>query len=256
VVPRAAAGRELSGQAGSSRLREDADWWRVPVGLAKALFVLPLLAGFVVAASRLDKGLFRALTGEDGVLEWLQVACYATAAVFGLVTGLRLLRSGHRWPGLWFLALAAGCVFVTGEEVAWGQRILGIETPEALEAINDQDEVTLHNIGDLQNLLNAVQLAVGVAGATAGWWLARSSSRVPRLLVPPVFLSSAFAVVAAWRVLRFLDVPPSSFSVVEYGEFPELCLAGALALTTVLAFRRADTWRRQATTAEDRSSGG
>jgi hypothetical protein len=246
VDPGAATGRQPSGgdatAAGrGSRLREDADWWRVPVGLAKALLVLPLVAGFVVVASRLDKGLFRALTGEDGVLEWLQVACYATAAAFGLVTGVRLLRSGRRWQGLWFLALAAGCAFVTGEEVAWGQRILGIETPEALEAINDQDEVTLHNIGDLQNLLNAVQLAVGMAGATAGWWLAGSASRVPRLLVPPVFLSSAFAMVAAWRVLRFLDVPPSSFSVVEYGEFPELCLAGALAVTTVLAFRRADT---------------
>ena len=41
-----------------------------------------------------------------------------------------------------------GIVFFVGlgEEISWGQRILNIETPEAIKEINAQGELTIHNL--------------------------------------------------------------------------------------------------------------
>jgi 3-phytase len=221
------------------RLRDDAATWNVPGRAAEAVFALPLVAAVVVAVARVDKRLFRVLTGEDGILEWLQVLGYLAAALFGAALGLHLFRQGRRVLGLLFLGGALGCVFVVGEEISWGQRIFGLATPEALNAVNEQGEVNVHNIQPVQMLTNAVQLVLGVLAALAPWVLAtRARGPTARFLLPPLFLSSAFAVIAVWRALRFMDVPRSSFTVVEYGELPELCLAAALGASTVLVLRR------------------
>jgi len=37
-------------------------------------------------------------------------------------------------------------VFAGGEEISWGQRIFGWETPDSLASINAQDETTIHNL--------------------------------------------------------------------------------------------------------------
>jgi hypothetical protein len=45
-----------------------------------------------------------------------------------------------------YLGLAILFLFGAGEEISWGQRIFGIETPAGLQEINKQDEITVHNI--------------------------------------------------------------------------------------------------------------
>lgn len=42
--------------------------------------------------------------------------------------------------------LALVFVFGFGEEISWGQRILGFETPELIKEINIQEEFNLHNL--------------------------------------------------------------------------------------------------------------
>jgi hypothetical protein len=45
-----------------------------------------------------------------------------------------------------YLGLALLFLFGAGEEISWGQRIFNIETPPSLQEINEQDEITVHNI--------------------------------------------------------------------------------------------------------------
>jgi hypothetical protein len=40
-----------------------------------------------------------------------------------------------------------------GEEISWGQRIFGVATPEAVARINLQNELTIHNIGAVNEFL-------------------------------------------------------------------------------------------------------
>ena len=39
-----------------------------------------------------------------------------------------------------YVVFAIGCFVVAGEEIAWGQRIIGYGTPESLREINEQEE--------------------------------------------------------------------------------------------------------------------
>jgi hypothetical protein len=45
-----------------------------------------------------------------------------------------------------YLGLAVLFLFGAGEEISWGQRILGFQTPESLSEVNRQEEFNLHNL--------------------------------------------------------------------------------------------------------------
>lgn len=45
-----------------------------------------------------------------------------------------------------YLGLAALFFFGAGEEISWGQRILGFETPQSISQVNKQEEFNLHNL--------------------------------------------------------------------------------------------------------------
>ena len=62
---------------------------------------------------------------------------------------LRLIKSTDKLfvlKKLAFLGLAFLFFFAAGEEISWGQRIFHIQTPESLSQVNNQDEITVHNI--------------------------------------------------------------------------------------------------------------
>lgn len=63
----------------------------------------------------------------------------------------------------WFLLLAIVFFVGGGEEISWGQRILGFNTPEALSEINVQHEFSLHNI----EVFNAHDFAHNLKGGPA-----------------------------------------------------------------------------------------
>ena len=207
----------------------------------EALFTLPLLGALVVALTRVDDGLFSFLTSEDSLLEWLQFAAFATASLFGLLLARALLRAGRLLPAAAYLLFAFGCFFSGGEEIAWGQRLLGLETPEDLARINDQGEITAHNISTALTVFNTLMLVVGLYGAVA-WAMRTRAGRHVRtfdLFVPPFFLAPAFFVLFAYRLIRFTVLPEPVHTVVVLGEWPEFCLAFALAAFALLGWRRA-----------------
>ena len=59
-----------------------------------------------------------------------------------------------------FLGLAFLFFFGAGEEISWGQRILGFQTPQTLSQVNRQEEFNLHNLTALETskLLDADRL--------------------------------------------------------------------------------------------------
>ena len=223
-------------------LDRDSREWGLSRLLVVLLLVLPVVGGVILAALRADLGTFRFLTKEDGPIEWLQVVAFLAVIPFAGSTGLRLLRAGNRVAGLLFLGLAAACVVIAGEEIAWGQRILGLETPAAIEEINDQDELTVHNIGLLLYVFNIGMLVVSLYGSLVPWVADRFAGRMPgwwrRCFVPPRALLTAFGLAAVFRIVRLTIVRHSGFTITKWGEWTELCLAVALASFAYLVWRR------------------
>lgn len=83
---------------------------------------------------------------EDGFVEWTTVLVLLTAmsvCIHRAIT-LRTERSGLFLS--FCLLLGLFCFFGAGEEVSWGQRILGLESPEFFQENNAQGEIGLHNL--------------------------------------------------------------------------------------------------------------
>lgn len=223
-------------------LTRDARAWRVDERLAWTLFLLPVLGTAVVAATALGRvgryDLFSLLTAEDRLLEWAEVFAFAVAAACAALLAATLRRTGDLAAAAAFALLAAGAFFAAGEEISWGQRLFGWGTPETLRDVNYKDETNVHNIESVRDVFRVVLVGVGLYGTIVPWLAGRRGvlSRRRRLAIPAVFLTSFFAVVVAYFVPR-LVFDPSNVKAVDFSEWPEFCLAAAVALHVALCLR-------------------
>ena len=230
--------------------------WNVPVGVARGVFWLPLLGTAALLATplyydRLDgegqwlvRKAFDVAFREDGPVEWGQVLGFAVACFVAGALARRLIEKRRTLPGLLFGTVALGLFVIVGEEISWGQRILGVATPGGLSDVNTQDELNLHNIRGVRSALSYPRMLVAAWGVLAGLLDPRirrlsTASKVDFPLAPPFFLIPCFAVVLAYDLVRLtLWKKPGFFvSMARYGEWPELCLAAGLAVFLVLAYR-------------------
>ena len=106
---------------------------------------------------------------EDSFTEWCTVAALFAAFV---VCARRLWVLRHA-RNMGFLAvtgfLTLFCLFGAGEEISWGQRIFGFDSPEFFIDNNAQQETGLHNlqivVGDTKYKLNRIVFGTGLAVA-------------------------------------------------------------------------------------------
>ena len=179
-----------------------------------------LAAGWIVAAlvaSRLAPDAYYVAMQEDRAVEWLTVACFLAAAGLGGWRGARTRRVGD-------LLVALFCVAAAGEEISWGQRLLGYTPPDLFLARNVQQEANLHNLaeafGQPKWTLIAILAAYGIAAPLATRFVPVLRRLAERLgfTSPPVGIVPWFAVTIA-----ILVAYPVRFT----GEWAE-ALAGAL----------------------------
>ena len=177
-----------------------------------------------------DDGLFRALVREDSVIEWAEVLAYVCAFVFSV----RVARERDGVVAAAYALVAFAAVLAIGEELSWGQRLFGLDTPEPLAAVNRQGELNVHNVVDAESPTRLALLVASVYAVTA------SFAFRPGPFVPPRVLASAYGVVAAYFAIRFAFMPEPTFVQAKFSEWPELCFAAAVALTarSVLGARR------------------
>src|SRR4029453_13243110 len=129
-----------------------------------------------------------------------------------------------------------GAFFVAGEEISWGQRLLGIATPEAVAEVNIQQELTLHNTYLLTPVFSFAQLFIGFLPALpprAPWQplLPTRWDAWRRAFVPGPALASWFLLIGAWRLYRYAFMAPGTPAWIgELSEIPELALYAGLAL--------------------------
>lgn len=210
---------------------------------ARAAVVVPVAGLLVLGLVRLvDKGTFRFLLEEDGLVEWLQFACFLGAAVVSVGVAARCRALGLRVPSVLYLIAAIGLIFVAGEEISWGTRLLDLDTPEWLLEVNEQEEVTVHNIEGVLFWFNLVLLGTSLYGMVADPldWRTQYAARRPHgraLYVPPFFLVTAFAVMVTFRIYRLVVGGSSQYTVTKFIEWAELCYAGALLWFVWLARR-------------------
>ena len=106
----------------------------------------------------------------------------------GLIKG-EVKQDAKLFAFLYFV-LSICFLFVAGEEISWGQRLLNIETPDILMKHNKQGEITLHNLYNVPLHLSYILVALyGVCSrnlVTKG--LAQRCSLFVNLISPSNFL--------------------------------------------------------------------
>ena len=93
-----------------------------------------------------DLDAFIVYTEEDGSVEWLTVLGLLLGSAVCITRFLKL-RKERSW---WFLTVVLGLGILmfaaAGEEISWGQRILGIRSSEFFIENNAQGETNFHNL--------------------------------------------------------------------------------------------------------------
>ena len=229
--------------AGEAWMRIEAAEWGVSIRTAWALFVVPLVFAALVAATAVYRPLYRVFIEEDGIVEWAQVLALIAVLPVALLIASRLWRRQERSYAALFVIAALAAFFIGGEEISWGQRVLGWATPEDLAALNRQGETNIHNVGSVLQFMNLAMFLITVAAALLplAWrWGARDRTRDlgASIFVPPLFLATSFGLAGAYRLMRYALVPEGQYVVSRYGEVGELLLYGALLAFAVLLYRR------------------
>jgi hypothetical protein len=226
--------------------RDSATWG---LGRRQALTLAAVPVIFVLALAALVPffEVFAWLMAEDGVLEWLQFLLILATSLAYFALAARLWRRQRRWA-LLSLAAALGAFFVAGEEIAWGQRVFGWGTPAALEAVNYQQETTLHNIGNMHAVsIYAVMLGGLAAAVMPVLWAVfgdqRTRTPLRYLVVPPLCLVTAFIMPFGYRLSRLVlpidaSFPALAFPITKFSEATELCLYFGTAVFAWLTLQR------------------
>ncbi|MCG8456013.1 MAG: hypothetical protein MI919_07005 [Holophagales bacterium] len=96
----------------------------------------------------LPRGMAHVLAGREMVYETIGALLFLCSSVFFFrclrATQARDVESRRRRLAYLFLGMLLFVAF--GEELSWGQHLIGYETPEKIKEINAQEEVNLHNL--------------------------------------------------------------------------------------------------------------
>jgi hypothetical protein len=142
--------------------RRTSDWRP----LQMLVFALPFAALAVVVAYKVAFGSadrrYLSFVREDGPVEYATVVAFLIGSVVAAAAAVR----ARDWQARGFLALfGLAMLFVALSEVSFGQRLIGLETPETLLRVNRQKEITVHNIHGIEFVVYRVMPHVILAYA-------------------------------------------------------------------------------------------
>ena len=213
---------------------------------------IPILScALVFAVAIVDEGFYdRWIETEQGVLENATAAIPVVAIVFGALALRRRRLLPKTWLSYWIIIVCAGCLYITGEELSWGQRLFGWETPELFKRLSNQGETNLHNISSWldQKPRALLEIAVIVGGFGFPLWMRARRVRwnpahdwrgwiVPTWVCFPTAVL-AFLVRMPERAAEFMNWNLGAGPVVRYSELQEYCFALFLLLYLLSIHRR------------------
>ncbi len=122
-------------------------WEASAVSLMVLVALLP--SAWWLHSQALPDGLLR----EGGVYE-------SGSALASLVASILFFRSAIRASSrparFWFALFALGCFVLAGEEISWGQHLIGFKPPDFIAEANYQGEFNVHNLSTFQSENNLV----------------------------------------------------------------------------------------------------
>lgn len=102
------------------------------------------------------------LHSEWGPHETLQSIVMAIVMVLSFRLLLMPQVRARKWIFAWVWVAFLGSIYVSGEEISWGQHVFNWNTPEYWQALNDQGETNFHNTSSWFDQKPRLVLEIGV----------------------------------------------------------------------------------------------
>jgi hypothetical protein len=118
--------------------------------MIKAIIFIIVISTYSIVF--LDETTIYDLGDEDGLIENLGATFFITSSFLFFTIFFKSSGSGnsfgkfHTNRNVFYLLLGIFFIICFGEEISWGQRIIGWNTPAMMEDINIQGETNLHNL--------------------------------------------------------------------------------------------------------------
>jgi len=206
-------------------------WLWLPVVLFVLIFGSALISNYV-------HGSFFA--GELGIIELATPVMLVPAIIGGILIFINRENLVTKQLGYWILWITLACIYFAGEEISWGQQLVGWGTPEWIKEINDQHETNLHNMSSWfdqkPRLLLEIFVLVGgiflpLKRKLRGINLSRDSWQYwlyPTMVCLPAAILAIFSRMPE-RVITLFDLSGTMINV-RYSEVQELYFAIFLTL--------------------------
>ena len=210
----------------------------------RAIMIAPILIVFAQAALLIHPATRRVclwILRENHPVELLTFVLFLIGGVAALLMTLKTRRCGKP-PFVYrlYFVLSVALFFIAMEEIAWGQHLFGFHTPECLQSINRQGELTLHNIRPMQGHSEVLRLVFGIGGLIAIWRSSRPSyqnAAVPAILFPWFMVIALHAAVDVFNdeipIQKYFD-----YLMMRTSELIELLIAITVLLYIHLNSRR------------------
>lgn len=156
-----------------------------------------------------------AFYGEHGVAEGVQETTLLICLLFSTYIWKQLNPEQNKWIKLWIGVAVFGCLYVFGEEISWGQKFFGWNTPETWAQINTQAETNIHNTSQIFNRIPRTILEVGIL--VAGLIIPALNKWAPHKLpqkFAPIYAANAVAFLASVTLfIKILEQFPGWFDI-------------------------------------------
>lgn len=145
------------------------------------LFVAPIPLSLAFLALKVFwSSIYDIVIQEDSYLENQQVVGYFSACAVASIAAWSSRTRRQPLACFLFAVIASFTLFVGLEEISWGQRIFGVETPGFFLRNNTQGETNVHNLRPIQNHLIFAYVVAGFI-LFVGWLPAFFVSKAVKL---------------------------------------------------------------------------
>ncbi len=162
------------------------------------IFLFPIALFLIFLCIKLaSPNTYTLLIKEDSVIEYAQSFFYFLSSILSCLVSVAFLKNKMTLHGILYGVLTIGLLFISLEEISWGQRVFNIENPTYFDRNNVQHEISVHNLNAVQPLLHDIYILIGAYGAFAWLFILPSASRTKckhifNFVVPDWFISSYF----------------------------------------------------------------
>jgi len=188
---------------------------------------------------------YKYMRKENQPVELITFFILFLASLTAFIFSYRLMISGIKFSGLFYFIFAAGLLFVTMEEISWGQWFFKFSTPDYLSGINKQNEFNLHNIVIVNITFELLRILFGLGGLIS-IFLARFKRFI--YLSSPLSMASWYLIILLFASLDFYNWFDASYRglyegnifwfAAKFTEFLELLISISAFLFIWFNFRK------------------